>query len=99
MGTGQTGGAGFVLIEPDGQRWRARVFIRRAVGGVRLAAEVTGSRECTERVSDSAVELLSQPNGEALFVDFLSHNRCRILGPACTRRRPDPSEDPTDVAL
>lgn len=94
----KTGGAGFVLIEPSGERWRARVFVRRPLGGVRLAAEVTGSRGCVERIARSALSLLAGPDGEDLFVDFLGANRCRILGPAPTRGRPVPVQQPTGVA-
>ena len=82
MGLGQIDGVGLVLIEQRGQRWAARIFLTRPSGGLRLAAEVVGSPACMALMSQRAIGLLSQPQGEELFLDFLRLNRCRITSVA-----------------
>lgn len=81
MGKGPAG-AGIVLLHRHGDRWRADVYERTDEGRVRKAAEVVGSFDCVQLVAREGARLLSQPDGRALFVDFLSANRCRVIGPA-----------------
>jgi hypothetical protein len=67
-----------VVVSRDGQRWRADVFSRRTEDRGRLVAEVVGSESCVLRVAREAPGLLREPDGEALLVEFLSANRCRV---------------------
>lgn len=99
MGNGKLGGGGLVLIRRDGGRWRADVFVRRASGGTRLAAQVRGSLACVQLIATKGAPLLEQPNGQDLFVEFLSNNRCRITGPVAARAAPFPADQPPDADL
>lgn len=98
MGCDQPGGE-LVLIRRDGDRWRADVFVRRARGGIRLAAQVRGSLACAHLVAREGARLLSLVGGAELFVDFLSKNRCRVIGLASARPSPFAANQPPDADL
>lgn len=68
----------FVVVSKHGGRWRADVFDRRPGARGQLVAEIIGSESCVLRVAREAPALLREPNGEALLVDFLCANRCRV---------------------
>lgn len=68
----------FVVISRTGERWQADVYSRAAGNKGRLLAEVVGSESCVMRVARAAPELLEQPDGESLLVDFLGANGCRV---------------------
>ncbi len=98
MGRDQPSGE-LVLIRRDGDRWLADVFVRRARGGVRLAAQVRGSLACAQLVAREGAALLSLTGGAELFVDFLSKNRCRVVGPVFARPTPFPADQPANANL
>lgn len=88
-------GCGLVLLSRKGDRWQADVFERHGAGARRVA-EVVGSLSCVEKIATEAAPLLAQEGGRSLFVDFLSANRCRIIGPTSARSGPVAGDQPPD---